>query len=59
VYGLRGYGSKNRTYLDKFQLRFADWVALVLMIIVAIAAILLPIRGYGWKVIPSIGMVHY
>ena len=50
---LRGYGSKNRTYLHKFELRLADWVALILMVIVAIAAILLAIRGYGRMVIPS------
>ena len=50
---LRGYGSKNRTYLHKFELGFADWVALALMVIAAIAAILLAIRGYGRMVIPS------
>lgn len=44
---LRGYGSKNRTYLHTFKLRFADWFAFFLMGIALIAGIVLAVMGYG------------
>ncbi len=50
---LRGYGSKNRTFLHVFQFRFADWAALALMVVVTIAAVLAVLQGYGRMVIPQ------
>jgi energy-coupling factor transport system permease protein len=50
---LRGYGSKNRTYLHKFELRLADWLALTLMLVVTIAGVAIAITGYGRMVIPQ------
>jgi energy-coupling factor transport system permease protein len=50
---LRGYGSKNRTYLHASDLRIADWAALVLMVLVSVAAVILALQGYGRLVMPQ------
>jgi len=50
---LRGYGAKGRTYLRMLKLRFPDWVALALMVIVLIGSIVAATQGYGWIVIPQ------
>ena len=49
---LRGYGSKERTYLRTFKLRFLDWVALTLMVLAIIGGIVAAVQGYGRMVIP-------
>ena len=49
---LRGYGSKERTYLRAFKLRLLDWVALILMVLAAIGGIVAAVKGYGRIVIP-------
>ncbi len=50
---LRGYGSKERTYLHTFELGPADWIALVLMTLALLAAIAAAVTGYGRLVIPQ------
>ncbi len=50
---LRGYGSKERTYLRAFKLRFLDWVALTLMALAIIGCIVAIVQGYGRMVIPK------
>jgi energy-coupling factor transport system permease protein len=50
---LRGYGSKERTYLRAFKLRFLDWASLILMILVLIGTIVAVTQGYGRMVIPD------
>jgi len=49
---LRGYGSKERTYLRAFKLRLLDWVALTLMVLTLIGGIVAAVKGYGRIVIP-------
>ncbi len=48
---LRGYGSKDRTFLHTFQFRFADWAAFALMIVISLATIFAVLQGYGRMVI--------
>jgi len=50
---LRGYGSKGRTYLHVLKLRFLDWAALTLMVVVIIGSIVATTQGYGRIVIPQ------
>jgi energy-coupling factor transport system permease protein len=50
---LRGYGSKERTYLRMLRLGFLDWAALILMAVVIIGAIVAARQGYGRIVIPQ------
>ncbi len=50
---LRGFGSPGRTYLRSFKLNFADWAALVAMLLVTVAAIIASILGYGHMAIPQ------
>lgn len=50
---LRGYGSKNRTFLRIFRFRFPDWAAFALMSVVSIAALWAALQGYGRMVIPQ------
>ena len=49
---LRGYGSKERTYLRAFKLRFVDWFALALMILAITGGIVAAMQGYGRIIIP-------
>jgi energy-coupling factor transport system permease protein len=49
---LRGYGSKNRTFLHTFELGLADWVAFGLMGLMLVGSIIAAITGYGHMVIP-------
>jgi energy-coupling factor transport system permease protein len=50
---LRGYGSKERTYLRAFKLRFLDWFALTLMSFAVIGCIVAVVYGHGRMVIPK------
>jgi energy-coupling factor transport system permease protein len=50
---LRGYGSKERTYLRAFKLRFLDWALLILMTLVLIGAFVALRFGHGRIVIPN------
>ena len=50
---LRGYGSKDRTYLRSFRLRFLDWVALSLMALALFGGIAAAVSGHGRMVIPK------
>ncbi len=50
---LRGYGSKERTYLHAFKLRFADWFALAVMATAVIASIVAVFYGHGRILIPK------
>lgn len=50
---LRGYGSKGRTYLRMLKLRFVDWAALALMLVIIVASIVAATQGYGRIVIPQ------
>lgn len=50
---LRGYGSKERTYLRAFKLRLLDWVALTAMALAIIACVVAVVQGYGRMVIPK------
>lgn len=50
---LRGYGSKNRTFLHSFAFRWADWIALALMAAATAAGIWAALQGYGRMVIPQ------
>ncbi|TEU12502.1 MAG: energy-coupling factor transporter transmembrane protein EcfT [Anaerolineales bacterium] len=50
---LRGYGSEGRTYLHVLKLRFLDWAALTLIIVVIIGSIVAATQGYGRIVIPQ------
>ncbi len=50
---LRGYGSKGRTYLRSFMLRFIDWAVLTGMALVLIGGIVAAVSGYGRMVIPK------
>lgn len=50
---LRGYGSKERTYLRSFRLRFFDWAALTLLALVLMGGIVAAIQGHGRMVIPK------
>jgi energy-coupling factor transport system permease protein len=49
---LRGYGSRDRTYLHSFRLRFIDWAAITLMALAIIAGIIAAVQGYGRMIIP-------
>jgi energy-coupling factor transport system permease protein len=50
---LRGYGSKGRTYLRSFTLRFIDWAVLAGMALVLVGGIVAAVSGYGRMVIPK------
>src|SRR5512142_188321 len=50
---LRGYGSKNRTYLHTFEMRFADWAAVVVMAAAVISGTAAAYLGYGRMIIPQ------
>jgi energy-coupling factor transport system permease protein len=50
---LRGYGSKGRTYLRSFMLRFIDWTVLIGMALVLVGGIVAAVTGYGRMVIPK------
>jgi energy-coupling factor transport system permease protein len=50
---LRGYGSKGRTYLRSFMLRFIDWAVLTGMALALIGGIVAAVSGYGRMVIPK------
>lgn len=44
---LRGYGSKNRTYLRTLSLQIMDWAAMVLMVLIVILASIATSQGFG------------
>ncbi len=50
---LRGYGSKNRTFLHNFELRLIDWVAFAVMVLMVAVSIAAAVSGYGHMVIPQ------
>ncbi len=49
---LRGYGSKNRTYLRTFVISLADWAAIAVMILMIVVGIIAAVTGYGKMNIP-------
>jgi energy-coupling factor transport system permease protein len=50
---LRGYGSKNRTYVHVFRISFADWFAMTIMFLAIVGGIVAAVTGAGRMNLPQ------